>query len=245
MIRPSKRDFNELRNIEIIRKYTKYAEGAVLISYGETKVLCTASILEGVPRFLKGCQKGWITAEYGMLPRATSVRTDREATRGKQGGRTLEIQRLIGRSLRSVVNLDNLGEFTIQLDCDVLQADGGTRTAAITGSCVALVDALIYHTRRQKIQKPLFHHLIGSVSVGIFNEHLLLDLDYTEDSNAQTDMNIVMNEKMQFIEIQGTAESKPFLQTECLGLLNLAEQGIRHIIQKQKEALGNDLDILR
>ncbi|MEJ2406263.1 MAG: ribonuclease PH, partial [Candidatus Thiodiazotropha sp.] len=203
-MRPSGRQPNELRPIRITRGFTKHAEGSVLVCFGDTQVICTASIEEQVPRFLKGAGQGWVTAEYGMLPRSTTDRMGREAARGKQGGRTLEIQRLIGRSLRAAVDLKALGERTITLDCDVIQADGGTRTASITGACVALVDAL-EHLRKQGLlnQSPLLN-MVASVSVGVFNGTPVLDLDYAEDSNAETDMNVVMNDQSGFIEVQGT-----------------------------------------
>lgn len=237
-MRPSGRRFNELREIRITRHFTKHAEGAVLVEFGDTKVICTASVSEGVPRFLKGSGEGWVTAEYGMLPRSTETRTDREATRGKQGGRTLEIQRLIGRTLRSAVNMKALGENTIIIDCDVIQADGGTRTAAITGSMVALVDAL-YHLKRKGLVKtePL-KHLIAAISVGIYKGQPVLDLDYQEDSEAETDMNVIMNEHEQFVEIQGTGENGTFQHEELNAMLNLAKQGIQELIEIQKNILG-------
>ncbi|MCX7115383.1 MAG: ribonuclease PH [Gammaproteobacteria bacterium] len=234
--RPSLRQPNELRPIELTRQFTAHAEGSVLVSFGQTKVLCTASVIDGVPRFLKGTNQGWITAEYGMLPRATHTRTDREASRGKQSGRTLEIQRLIGRALRACINLKKLGEVTITLDCDVIQADGGTRTAAITGACVALKDALHWMVKKEKIKKmPEFNYIAG-VSVGIYRGVPVLDLDYAEDVLAETDMNIIMNDQGQFIEIQGTAEEKPFSQEELTQLLALASAGLPNIIQIQKSS---------
>lgn len=235
MTRPSQRLPHELRSIQLVRDFTIHAEGAVLVSFGQTKVLCTASVSDGVPRFLKGKHQGWITAEYGMLPRATHDRTEREAAKGKQGGRTLEIQRLIGRALRSCVNLKQLGEVTITIDCDVLQADGGTRTAAITGGCVALRDAIQWLVKKEKIRKqPEFTYIAG-VSAGIYRGQPVLDLDYAEDVLAETDMNIIMNEKGEFIEIQGTAEEKPFSHQELTQLLELATNGLKQIIQIQKE----------
>lgn len=238
-MRPSGRQADELRNINITRHYTKHAEGSVLVCFGDTQVLCTASVEESVPRFLKGAGQGWITAEYGMLPRSTTDRMGREAARGKQGGRTLEIQRLIGRSLRAAVDLKALGERTITLDCDVIQADGGTRTASITGACVALVDA-IQHIRDQGhlIESPLLG-MIASVSVGIYNGIPVLDLDYAEDSNAETDMNVVMNENQGFIEVQGTAEGNTYSRDELNTMLDLANQGIEQICKIQHQVLGN------
>jgi ribonuclease PH len=236
-MRQSGRASNELRPISITRNYTKHAEGSVLVAFGDTHVLCTASVIPGVPRFLKNTGQGWVTAEYGMLPRATHERVDREASRGKQGGRTLEIQRLIGRSLRAAVDLKALGENTITIDCDVLQADGGTRTAAITGSCVALVDALRYLQEKNKLtQNPLLH-LVASVSVGIHENQPILDLNYFEDSNAETDMNIVMTEHGGFIEVQGTAEKKAFKLPELNAMLELAQAGIQRLFELQKAAL--------
>lgn len=236
-MRPSQRLANELRPIRIIREYTKYAEGSVLVEFGHTKVLCTASVIEGVPRFLKNSGQGWLTAEYGMLPRSTHQRMDREASKGKQGGRTLEIQRLIGRSLRTAVDLSLIGENTIYIDCDVIQADGGTRTAAITGSCVALADAIAYLGKKQKLKASPLKCLVASVSVGIYQGTPVLDLDYAEDKDAQTDMNVVMNNQGGFIEIQGTAEKNPFSQHELDQLLALAREGNLMLFEKQKEAL--------
>lgn len=236
-MRPSQRNANQLRPIRFTRNYIKHAEGSVLVEFGETKVICTASVIEGVPKFLKDSNQGWLTAEYGMLPAATHQRTEREAARGKQGGRTQEIQRLIGRSLRSAVDLKHLGERTINIDCDVIQADGGTRTAAITGACVALVDALRSLQEKKLIKKNPLKHLIASVSVGIYKGQPVVDLDYAEDSKADTDMNIVMTEDGNFIEIQGTAEGTSFHQQELLSLVTLAQQGIQELIQKQREVL--------
>ncbi|MFT3741252.1 MAG: ribonuclease PH [Gammaproteobacteria bacterium] len=229
-MRLNQRQPHDLRPIQITRQFTKYAEGSVLIEFGDTKVICTASVVPGVPRFLKDTGQGWITAEYGMLPRATHDRNDREASRGKQGGRTLEIQRLIGRSLRSAVNLKALGENTITIDCDVLQADGGTRTAAITGSCVALYDAL----KTLSLKTQPFKHWVAAVSVGVHQGALLLDLDYQEDSKAEMDMNVVMTEAGEFIEVQGSAERAPFKKQHLTELLNLAEGGIMELIRLQK-----------
>jgi ribonuclease PH len=236
-MRPSHREPNQLRTIKITRQYTLHAEGSVLVEFGNTRVLCTASVLENVPRFLKGKNQGWITAEYGMLPRATHDRSDREASRGKQGGRTLEIQRLIGRALRTCVDLKTIGERTITLDCDVIQADGGTRTAAITGACVALRDALTWLVASNKLKKAPEFNYVGAVSVGIYRGNPVLDLDYPEDVIAETDMNVVMNEQGRFIEIQGTAEEKSFDRDELNALLNLAEDGIKTLITHQKETV--------
>ncbi len=237
-MRPSQRSVNELRPILITRGYTQYAEGSVLVEFGNTKVLCTASIVEGVPRFLKNSGQGWLTAEYGMLPRSTHERIDREASKGKQGGRTVEIQRLIGRSLRTAVDLSLIGENTIYIDCDVIQADGGTRTAAITGSCVALADAISYLEKKQKLKVSPLKCLVASISVGVYQGTPVLDLDYMEDSEAQTDMNVVMDDQGGFIEIQGTAEKKPFSQDELGQLLALAKEGSLQLFEKQREALG-------
>ena len=237
MTRPSGRAPNELRAINITRHYTRHAEGSVLIEFGDTRVLCTATVEEKVPMFLKGKGQGWVTAEYGMLPRSTNQRMHREAAKGKQGGRTLEIQRLIGRALRAVVNLKTLGERTITIDCDVIQADGGTRTASITGGYVALVDA-INHLRDSKLlnAKPVTHY-IASVSAGIYQGAPVLDLDYIEDSNAETDMNFVMNDSDGFVEVQGTAEREAFKLEEMLAMTELARHGIRQLIERQRRAL--------
>jgi ribonuclease PH len=229
---------NELRSISLTSNYIKHAEGSCLVEFKDTKVICTASVVPGVPRFLKGSGQGWVTAEYGMLPRSTGDRMDREATRGKQGGRTLEIQRLIGRSLRNAVDLKALGENTLTIDCDVIQADGGTRTASITGACVALYDALKTMQKRGMISSDPFRQLIASVSVGIFRNSPILDLNYLEDSNADTDMNVVMTEEGEFIEIQGTAEKKPFVQNDLINMLELAKKGIKELFKLQKRALG-------
>ena len=236
-MRPSARSRDELRPIRFTRHYLKNAEGAVLVEYGDTKVICTASIVPGVPRFLKGTNQGWITAEYGMLPRSTSERMQRESVRGHQSGRTQEIQRLIGRALRSMVNLKALGENTIAIDCDVIQADGGTRTASISGSCIALIDAVQQLMRERKNKENPIQHMVASVSVGIYKGLPVLDLDYAEDANAETDMNVVMTDKGGFIEVQGTAEGAPFQATELQGMLDLAQKGIREIIVLQKRAL--------
>jgi ribonuclease PH len=237
-MRPSARQPDALRPIRFTRGYTRHAEGSVLVEFGETRVLCAASIEERVPPFLKGRGQGWITAEYGMLPRATHERSPREAARGKQGGRTLEIQRLIGRSLRAAVDLDALGERTITLDCDVLQADGGTRTASITGAWVALWDALASLRARGGLVKDPLRSQVAAVSVGIYEGIPVLDLDYAEDSSAHTDMNLVMDADGRFIEIQGTAEGTPFSRTELDALLELGAQGIGRLHQLQREALG-------
>ena len=236
-MRPSARSRDELREVKITRKYISHPEGSVLVEYGDTKVLCNASVIAGVPRFLKGKGQGWLTAEYGMLPRATHDRTDREAARGRQSGRTQEIQRLIGRALRSCIDLKLLGENTITIDCDVLQADGGTRTASITGGCVALVDALNYLQKRGLVKKNPLKYLIASVSVGIYKDFPVLDLDYKEDSTAETDMNVVMTEHGTFIEVQGTAEGLAFCSADLTSMLALANKGIRNLIALQKQAL--------
>jgi ribonuclease PH len=238
-MRPSGRAPQELRNILIQRNYTRHAEGSVLICCGDTKVLCTASVEERVPPFLRGKGEGWVTAEYGMLPRSTGSRMFREASRGKQGGRTLEIQRLIGRSLRAVVDRAALGERTITLDCDVIQADGGTRTAAITGAYVALVDACRWLLSRGLIKKDPIHGQVAAVSVGIFGDAAVLDLDYPEDSSAETDLNVVMNDGGGFIELQGTAEGHAFRRDELDEMLGLAELGIRQLMDIQEKALGD------
>ena len=237
-MRPSGRSPQQMREVSITRGYTKHAEGSVLIAFGDTKVLCTASVEERVPGFLKGKGQGWLTAEYGMLPRSTHTRSDREAARGKQSGRTQEIQRLIGRSLRAVTNLTALGERTIQLDCDVLQADGGTRTAAITGSFVALHDAIATLLKGGLISASPIRDHIAAVSVGVVGGVPVLDLDYPEDSSCDTDMNVVMTGSNGFVEVQGTAEGAPFSRLEMDRLLALAELGIAELIAKQKAALG-------
>lgn len=236
-MRPSGRAADQAREVKIIRHFTSHAEGSVLVCFGNTQVICTATVEKGVPRWLQGKGQGWITAEYGMLPRATHSRNAREATRGKQGGRTLEIQRLIGRSLRAAVDLKKLGEFTITLDCDVIQADGGTRTASITGACVALVDALRSLQLDKKIKTDPFVQYISSVSVGIYKGEAVLDLDYPEDSGCETDMNVVMTEGGQFIEVQGTAEGKAFTRAEMNAMMDLAEKGCQELMVLQKQAL--------
>lgn len=233
-MRPSKRETNQLRDIKITRHYNQYAEGSVLCEFGQTHVLCTASVIDGVPKFLKGKNQGWVTAEYGMLPRSTHSRNDREASKGKQSGRTLEIQRLIGRSLRACFDLKLIGENTITLDCDVIQADGGTRTAAITGACIALKDALDWMVAREKIKKKINFTFISGISVGIYRDNPVLDLDYAEDVLAQTDMNVIMNEHGEFIEIQGTGEDGSFKREQLNAMLELAEEGTRQLIQIQK-----------
>lgn len=237
-MRPSGRQLDQLRDLRITRHYTRHAEGSVLVEYGDTKVICTASVESGVPRFIKGTGEGWVTAEYGMLPRATHTRGDREAARGKQSGRTQEIQRLIGRSLRAAVDLKKLGENSIHIDCDVIQADGGTRTASITGACVALADALVIMLERKQIKFDPLSTLVAAVSVGIYEGQPVLDLDYAEDSACDTDMNVVMTQHGQFVEIQGTAEGSALARQQVDSLLNLAEQGIQGIIQQQKQVLG-------
>lgn len=237
-MRPSGRQVDELRPTVIQRNFTCHAEGSVLISTGGTQVLCTASVEDRVPHFLRGKGQGWITAEYGMLPRSTGSRMGREAARGKQGGRTLEIQRLIGRSLRAVVDREALGERTITLDCDVIQADGGTRTASVTGAYVALIDACRWLRKRGSIKKDPVHGQVAAVSVGVFNDQVVLDLDYAEDSTAETDMNVVMNDGGGFIELQGTAEGHAFRRDELDRMLELADTGIRRLMEFQLEALN-------
>ena len=237
-MRPSKRKPEQLRKVQIERGYTRHAEGSVLVSFGDTKVLCTASVEEKVPGFLRGKGKGWLTAEYGMLPRATNTRGDREAARGKQSGRTQEIQRLIGRSMRAVVDLERLGERTIQIDCDVLQADGGTRTASITGAFVAVHDALNWLKTRGLIEALPVKDFVAAVSVGMYQGQAVLDLDYAEDSNCDTDMNVVMTGAGGFVEVQGTAEGAAFSKQELDALLGLADRGIAELVGLQKKALG-------
>ena len=236
-MRPSKRQPDELRNTRITRRYTRHAEGAVLIEAGDTKVLCTVSVEDKVPPFLKGKGQGWLTAEYGMLPRATNTRSDREAARGKQSGRTQEIQRLIGRALRSVVDLNALGERTLQIDCDVLQADGGTRTASITGAFVAVHDAISHLLGQQLLSASPVRDFVAAVSVGMYQGVPVLDLDYPEDSACDTDMNVVMTGKGGIIEVQGTAEGAPFSRVEMNALLDLAQKGIQQLIAAQIAAL--------
>ena len=236
--RSAGRRADALRPVNIQRGYTKHAEGSVLVSFGDTKVLCTASVEEKVPPFKRGSGQGWLTAEYGMLPRATHTRSDREAAKGKQSGRTQEIQRLIGRSLRSVFDLSALGERTISLDCDVLQADGGTRTAAITGAFVAAHDAISVLLAQGKLTASPMRDFVAAVSVGVVQGVPLLDLEYTEDAGCDTDMNVVMTGSGGFVEVQGTAEGAPFSRTEMDQLLALADQGIRELVRLQKQALG-------
>jgi ribonuclease PH len=238
--RPSGRAPEELRQVRITRRFTRHAEGSVLVEFGDTRVLCTASVEEGVPAFLRNTGRGWVTAEYGMLPRSTHTRSKREAASGKQGGRTLEIQRLIGRALRAVVDLKALGERTITIDCDVLQADGGTRTASITGGYVALVDAVDALVRKGALRESPIHGQVAAVSVGIWAGMPVLDLDYAEDSDAETDMNVVMNNGGGFIEVQGTAEGHALRRHELDELLNLAANGIGQLLARQLEALHAD-----
>lgn len=233
--RPSGRKYDQMREVRIVRNYTKHAEGSVLVEFGDTRVICTASVEGRVPPFLRGSGTGWITAEYGMLPRSTGSRMDREASRGKQGGRTVEIQRLIGRSLRGVVDIAKLGEKTIRLDCDVIQADGGTRTASITGACVALIDAVKTVTATPE---NILKQRVASISVGMFENSPVLDLDYAEDSKAETDMNVVMTEGGGFIEVQGTAEGPSFSRSQLDSMLELAEKGIRELFEIQREVLA-------
>ena len=237
-MRPSGRDSATMREVRFVTDFTKHAEGSVLASFGDTQVLCTASIDERVPGWMRGKGSGWVTGEYGMLPRATHTRSGREATRGKQGGRTLEIQRLIGRSLRAITDMKALGERSIMLDCDVLQADGGTRTASISGAYVALAIAMERLTASGKLKKDPLHGQVAAVSVGIYNGTPVLDLDYAEDSQAETDMNIVMNDAGNFIEVQGTAEGHAFNDAEFTAMLGLARTGISGIITAQNEAIA-------
>ena len=240
MTRPSNRKPDEMRPVTITRHFTKHAEGSVLICFGDTKVLCNASIEERVPHFLRNSKRGWVTAEYSMLPRSTNERTAREAARGKQSGRTLEIQRLIGRALRAAIDTKKLGERTITIDCDVLQADGGTRTASITGAYVALVDAVNGLLESNKITESPIQRAIASVSVGIYKDTIITDLDYPEDSNAETDMNVVMDDQGGFIEIQGTAEGAPFSRESMDDMLNHAAMACESLFDKQQESLKLD-----
>lgn len=240
-MRPSGRSPSQLRAVRLTRGFTQHAEGSVLVEFGHTRVLCTASVESRVPPWLRNSGRGWVTAEYGMLPRATNTRTDREASRGKQQGRTIEIQRLIGRSLRAIVDLEALGERRIVVDCDVLQADGGTRTAAITGSYVALADAVGTLLRAGRIRRNPLHGQVAAVSVGIHAGTPVLDLDYAEDAEAETDMNVVMNDAGHFIEVQGTAEGHAFRREELNTLLDLASDGIETLIKLQREALEQSL----
>jgi ribonuclease PH len=238
LTRPRQRANDQLRNIEIIRHYTKHAEGSVLVKFGDTHVLCTASVEEKVPGFLKGKNQGWVTAEYGMLPRSTGSRMDREAAKGKQSGRTQEIQRLIGRSLRAIIDLEKLGERSIHLDCDVIQADGGTRTASITGAYVALYDAVSTLLNSGKISQNPLKQGVAAISVGVYMGSPVLDLDYIEDSDCDTDMNVVMTADGGFVEIQGTAEGEPFDRAAMDNMLDLAASGIRELLAKQRQALN-------
>jgi ribonuclease PH len=237
-MRPSQRAQDQLRPIEIIRHYTKHAEGSVLVKFGDTHVLCTASVEEKVPQFLRGKAQGWVTAEYGMLPRSTGSRMQREAAHGKQSGRTQEIQRLIGRSLRAIIDLKKLGERSIHIDCDVIQADGGTRTAGITGAYVALHDAISHLLANQLIPESPLHDFVAAISVGVYQGQPVLDLDYLEDSDCDTDMNVVMTGNGGFVEIQGTAEGAPFQREDMNSMLDLAQTGIHQLITMQKAALG-------
>lgn len=239
MQRPSGRQPEQKRDIRITRQFTKHAEGSVLVEFGDTKVICTASVSPGVPRFLRGQGQGWVTAEYGMLPRSTGNRMDREAARGKQGGRTVEIQRLIGRSLRAAVDMKALGENTINIDCDVIQADGGTRTASITGACVALADAISYLKAKGMVSGNPLKGMVAAISVGIYQGVAVSDLDYAEDSKAETDMNVIMTEAGGFIEVQGTAEGEPYSEAELNAMLALAKQSIAEIVEIQKAALAS------
>ncbi|MFK4752759.1 ribonuclease PH [Oceanobacter antarcticus] len=238
-MRPSGRALDQLREVRITRHYTKHAEGSVLVEFGDTKVICTASVETSVPPFLRGKGQGWVTAEYGMLPRSTGSRMIREAAKGKQQGRTVEISRLIGRSLRAAVDLKALGENTIAIDCDVIQADGGTRTAAITGACVALVDAMSWLKKNGKVKGEPLKQMIAAVSVGIYKGESVLDLDYLEDSDAETDMNVIMTANGGFVEVQGTAEGNTFTRDELNAMLALAEKGINELSQKQIDALNS------
>jgi len=237
-MRPSGRALDQLRDVRITRNFTKHAEGSVLVEFGDTKVICTASVDTSVPPFLRGKGKGWVTAEYGMLPRSTGSRMIREAAKGKQQGRTVEISRLIGRSLRAAVDLEALGENTITIDCDVIQADGGTRTASITGACVALVDAISWLKANGKIKGEPLKQMIAAVSVGIYNGEAVLDLDYAEDSTAETDLNVIMTEKGGYVEIQGTAEGEAFSAEELTAMLAHAQKAITELSELQKAALA-------
>jgi len=237
-MRPSGRKLDQMRAVRIARSYTRHAEGSVLVEFGDTRVICTASVLNQQPPHLKGRAQGWVTAEYGMLPRATHTRGEREAARGRQSGRTQEIQRLIGRALRSVVDLDRLGERTIHLDCDVIQADGGTRTAAITGAFVALHDAVAGLVAQKLLAASPVRDCVAAVSVGVFEGAPVLDLDYAEDARCDTDMNVVMTGSGGLVEVQGTAEGRPFTRVQMGAMLDLAERGIRELIAAQKAALG-------
>ncbi len=237
-MRPSGRTTSQIRPVTITRNFTAHAEGSVLIEIGDTKVLCNATVESGVPRFMKGQGKGWVTAEYGMLPRSTHTRNNREATRGKQTGRTMEIQRLIARSLRAAVDLKVLGENTITIDCDVIQADGGTRTASITGACVALVDAINYMLKKGMVKANPLKHLVAAISVGVYKGTPIADLEYLEDAEAETDMNVIMTEDGRLIEVQGTAEEAPFTFDEMQEMLGLAKDAINELVDEQKKALA-------
>ena len=237
-MRPSQRNNDALRTVRLTRHYTKHAEGSVLVEFGDTKVICTASVEESVPGFLKGKGKGWVTAEYGMLPRSTGSRMRRESAAGKQSGRTQEIQRLIGRSLRAVVDMEKLGERQIQIDCDVIQADGGTRTASITGAFVALHDAISGLIAQGKLTQSPLRDFVAAISVGIHQGEVVLDLDYLEDSDCETDMNVVMTGNGRFVEVQGTAEGEPFSEEEMAAMMRLAKKGISELIALQRQALG-------
>jgi len=237
-MRPSGRQLNQLRDVKITRQYTKHAEGSVLVEFGDTKVICTATVEAKVPPFLRGQGKGWVTAEYGMLPRSTGSRMIREAAKGKQGGRTVEIGRLIGRSLRAAVDLEALGENSVTIDCDVIQADGGTRCASITGACVALADAITYMQKEGLVKTNPLKYMIAAVSVGIYEGKAVLDLDYAEDSTAETDLNVIMADNGGFVEIQGTAEGEPFQPEELTAMLALAKEGMASITQIQNAALA-------
>jgi ribonuclease PH len=237
-MRPSQRKADELRPVRITRGYTRHAEGSVLVEFGETKVICTASVMEKQPPHLKGTLKGWVTAEYGMLPRSTGSRMDREAARGKQSGRTQEIQRLVGRALRAVIDLNQLGERTVHIDCDVIQADGGTRTASITGAFVALHDAVAFLQKKRGLAANPIRDYVAAVSVGIYDDTPVLDLDYLEDSACGTDMNVVMTGSGGLVELQGTAEGKPFTRAELNAMMALAEKGILELVAKQRAALA-------
>ena len=239
-MRPSGRATDEMRQVTFTRNFTCHAEGSVLVEFGNTKVICTASIEENVPGWMRGKGKGWVTAEYGMLPRSTHSRMGREAARGKQSGRTQEIQRLIGRSLRAIVNMEALGERQVVVDCDVIQADGGTRTASISGAYVAMYDAIDKLTKKRNLKRNPIHGQLASISVGIYEGTPVLDLDYPEDSNAETDMNVVMNSGGHFIEVQGTAEGHAFTRSEMNDMLGLAEKGIEEIMVAQRAVLGLD-----
>ncbi len=238
-MRPSGRNPDQMRDVKITRNYVNHAEGSVLIEFGDTRVLCNASVEERVPGFKRGSGEGWVTAEYSMLPRATHTRGSREAVRGKQSGRTQEIQRLIGRSLRAVVDLNALGERSILIDCDVIQADGGTRTASITGAYVALQDAVQYLLKKRKLKTSPIHGAVAAISAGIVDGVPVLDLDYAEDSNAETDMNFVLNDAGAFIEVQGTAEGHAFRLEEMMSMVNLAQSGVSQLVELQRKALAD------